>query len=40
MITKIMMMTVLERVYIAERERAADNSQSYAEKDTVCVTNN
>ena len=31
---------VLERVYFAERERAAENSQSLAEKDTVCVTNN
>ena len=30
--------SVLERVYIAERERAAENSESVAEKDTVCVT--
>ena len=32
--------SVLERVYIAERERAAENSESFAEKDTVCVTTN
>ena len=32
--------SVLERVYIAERERAAENSESVAEKDTVCVTTN
>ena len=30
----------LERVYFAERERAAENSQSRSEKDTVCVTTN
>jgi hypothetical protein len=32
--------SVLERVYLAERERAAENSESFAEKDTVCVTTN
>ncbi|TNV77991.1 hypothetical protein FGO68_gene2834 [Halteria grandinella] len=32
--------SVLERVYFAERERAAENSQSRSEKDTVCVTTN
>ncbi len=32
--------SVLERVYFAERERAAENSQSFAEKNTVCVTTN
>ncbi len=32
--------SVLERVYYAERERAAEESQSKAEKDTVCVTSN
>ncbi len=32
--------SVLERVYFAERERAAENSQSVAEKKTVCVTTN
>lgn len=32
--------SVLERVYIAERERSAENSESVAEKQTVCVTTN
>jgi len=32
--------SVLERVYLAERERAAENSESFAEKQTVCVTTN
>lgn len=31
---------VCEKVTFAERERAAENSQSIAEKNTVCVTNN
>jgi hypothetical protein len=32
--------SVLERVYLAERERSAENSESVAEKQTVCVTSN
>lgn len=32
--------SVLERVYLAERERAAENSESFAQKETVCVTTN
>ena len=32
--------SVLERVYLAERERSAENSESVAEKQTVCVTTN
>lgn len=32
--------SVLERVYLAERERSAENSESVSEKQTVCVTNN
>jgi hypothetical protein len=32
--------SVLERVYFAERERAAENSISESQKDTVCVTTN
>jgi hypothetical protein len=32
--------SVLERVYFAERERAAENSVSESQKDTVCVTTN
>ena len=32
--------SVLERVYFAERERAAEESVSKSEKDTVCVTTN
>ncbi len=32
--------SVLERVYLAERERSAENSESKSEKQTVCVTNN
>ena len=32
--------SVLERVYFAERERAAEESISRSEKDTVCVTTN
>ena len=32
--------SVLERVYFAERERAAEESVSRSEKDTVCVTTN
>lgn len=32
--------SVLERVYLAERERSAENSESVAEKKTVCVTTN
>jgi len=32
--------SVLERVYFAERERAAEEAISHSEKDTVCVTSN
>lgn len=32
--------SVLERVYFAERERAAENSESKSQKQSVCVTNN
>lgn len=32
--------SVLERVFLAERERAAEQAISEAEKNTVCVTNN
>jgi len=32
--------SVLEEVFFAERQRAAENSVSRSEKDTVCVTTN
>lgn len=32
--------SVLERVFFAERERAAEESISESQKETVCVTNN
>ena len=32
--------SVLERVYLAVRERAAENSESFAQKDTVCANTN
>jgi hypothetical protein len=31
---------VVEQVYYAERQRAAEEALSRSEKDTVCVTNN